>query len=181
MEGELAKLISRFPFRGRVQWIGLRPRRRAALDAVETVEAIAGHGLAGDHYASKDNGRRQVTLIQYEHLQAIAGLTGRTAVEPGSLRRNIVVSGINLYALRDRRFRIGGAILEGTGTCDPCSRMEEVLGPGGYNAMRGHGGITARIVEGGLIRVGDTVTSPPTPHSIAETGAKVPSEHSASD
>ena len=65
--------------------------------------------------------------------------------------------GINLFALKDRRFRIGDAVLETSGECAPCSLMEEVLGPGGYNAMRGHGGITARIIESGQIKIGDAI------------------------
>jgi MOSC domain-containing protein YiiM len=156
-EGDLAKLMAKFPRAGRVEWIGVRPDRRAPLASLEQVEAIAGYGLAGDHYASKNNGKRQVTLIQAEHLASIAGLLGRVEIEAGPLRRNILVSGINLFALRDRKFRLGGVLLEGTGTCDPCSRMEEVLGEGGYNAMRGHGGIIARVMEGGKFAVGDLV------------------------
>jgi len=103
-------------------------------------------------------GKRQVTLIQAEHLPVIAALAGLDAVTPEELRRNIVVRGLPLLALKDARFQIGEVILEGTGECHPCSRMEETFGPGGYNAVRGHGGITARVVRGGLIRVGDTLT-----------------------
>ena len=76
---------------------------------------------------------------------------------PALLRRNVVVSGIPLIALKERRFRIGDVLLEGTDECDPCSRMEDALGPGGYNAMRGHGGLCARILEGGVFRIGDRV------------------------
>jgi MOSC domain-containing protein YiiM len=153
-EGDLAKLMARFPRAGRVEWIGLRPGRRAPLAAVGQTEAIAGYGLAGDRYASKTNGKRQVTLIQAEHLEAVAKLLGRADVAPELVRRNVVVSGINLLALRNGKFRIGGVLLEGSGPCEPCSRMEEVLGDGGYNAMRGHGGITARILETGQLAVG---------------------------
>jgi MOSC domain-containing protein YiiM len=155
--GELAKLMATFPRQGTVEWIGIRLDRRAPLAPLDQVQAVAGYGLAGDHYASKTNGKRQVTLVQSEHLDVVAGLLGRTDVRAEWVRRNILVSGINLYALRDRRFRIGDVLLEGSGTCDPCSRMEEVLGAGGYNAMRGHGGITCRILEGGTFRLGDQV------------------------
>jgi MOSC domain-containing protein YiiM len=142
---------------GRIEWIGLRPARRAAMVAVAAVQADSGRGLLGDRHVS-EAGARQVTLIQGEHLTVIAGFLGAiAAVEPARLRRNIVVRGINLLALKDCRVRIGGACLHVTGECHPCSRMEEALGTGGYNAMRGHGGITARIVSSGTIRVGDMV------------------------
>ena len=84
---------------------------------------------------------------------------GRREPKPAALRRNVVVSGIPLVALKGRRFRIGGVLLEGTDDCDPCSRMEAALGPGGFNAMRGHGGLCARILDGGAIALGDTVIS----------------------
>jgi len=150
----IAELTRTFPRAGRVEWIGVRPARHAALTPLECVEALEATGLRGDRYGS--SGKRQVTLIQAEHLTVLSSLVGRT-VEPAQLRRNILVSGINLWALRGARFRVGGALLEGTGPCDPCSRMEEVLGPGGYNAMRGHGGITARVLQGGWIRLGDAL------------------------
>ncbi len=151
----LRDLLSTLPQTGRVEWIGVRPARRAPLISQQNVEANVAAGLKGDRYES--TGKRQVTLIQAEHLPVMAALLGKS-IEPATLRRNVVVSGINLTALKGARFRIGDVLLEGTGPCEPCSRMEEALGPGGYNAMRGHGGITARIVEGGRISVGDTVS-----------------------
>ncbi len=71
-----------------------------------------------------------------------------------------MVSGLNLLALKGKRFRIGSVVLEYTGLCHPCSKMETSLGPGGYNAMRGHGGITTRVVEAGDIALGDEDPGP---------------------
>ena len=150
-ESLLKKLLSVPPLPGKVTWIGVRPGRREPMVSVEETEAVPGEGLLGDRFHGKPDSKRQVTLIQAEHITAVASFLGKEHIDPTLLRRNIVVSGINLLALKDCRFRIGEALLEYTGLCHPCSRMEEVLGPGGYNAMRGHGGITARVIEGGKI------------------------------
>lgn len=112
-------------------------------------------GLNGDHYMGA--GKRSVTLIQYEHIPIIAALLNREMIDPTLLRRNIVVSSINLLALRNSSFKIGTVELEGTGICAPCSRMEETFGHGGYNAVRGHGGITARVLKEGNIALQDEV------------------------
>ena len=157
-DSELGRLFGQFPRAGRVQWIGLRPARDVPMQPVDTVHAETGGGLAGDRYAS-GSGKRGVTLIQAEHLPVIAALSGHAEVAPFTLRRNLLVSGIPLVALKGRRFRIGEVLLEGTADCDPCSRMEAALGPGGYNAMRGMGGLCARILEGGVIRAGDEVVA----------------------
>lgn len=157
--GPLARLLGCLPQRGVVTWIGLRPARREAVQVVEAVEAVPGQGLAGDRFRGRASGagKRQVTLIQAEHLPVIASLVGRDDINPALLRRNIAVRGINLLALKDKCFKIGEALFETTGLCHPCSRMEEAFRDGGYNAVRGHGGITARVLEGGWIRVGDEV------------------------
>jgi MOSC domain-containing protein YiiM len=152
----ITSLFNTMPQTGTVQWIGIRPEKRADLSIVEKVVVDPEEGLIGDHYGGK-SGKRQVTLIQQEHLDAVASIMGQGALDPGLVRRNIVVSGINLLALKERQFQIGEAILEMTGLCHPCSRMEANLGPGGYNAMRGHGGITAKVVRGGEIKKGDVV------------------------
>lgn len=153
----LTRLLATLPQRGEVRWIGVRPARRQPLEVLERVEARVGSGLVGDRHAGDERSQRQVTLIQEEHLAAVASLLGIAVVAPGQVRRNLVVRGVNLLALVGARFRVGGALLEGTGRCHPCSRMEEALGPGGYNAMRGHGGITTRVLEPGEIGLGDAV------------------------
>ena len=166
---DLRELTQRFASAGRLDAIWLRPSRGEAARSVDQAEAVAGWGLAGDRSARPASGRpgggkRQVTLLQAEHLPLIAAWSGRPLPDAGDLRRNLVVSGLNLLGLRspfaDRtvQVRIGTQVLiEITGPCDPCSKMEARLGHGGYNAMRGHGGVTARVLQGGVVAVGDTV------------------------
>lgn len=157
-DSALGALMANLPRAGQVRWIGLRPARDVPMQEVPQAQVVAGKGLVGDRYGS-GSGKRGITLIQAEHLPAIAALSGHDQVPPALLRRNVVVSGISLVALKGRRFRIGEAVFEGTQPCDPCSRMEAALGPGGYNAMRGHGGLCARILKGGVIRLGDDVVA----------------------
>ena len=101
---------------GTLDWIGLRPERRAVIAALCEGEAT-----------------------------------------PGNLRRNLVVSGVNLAALRGREVRLGEVVLRINGPCAPCSRMEETLGQGGYSAVRHHGGWCASVVTPGEIALGDAV------------------------
>ena len=146
---------------GRVEAIVVRGAPRERARRIEQTVALARIGLADDRLGQRGEAElstRQVTLIQQEHLALIAAFARSGAVDPVGLRRNLVVSGINLIALKNARLQIGDAVLEIVGPCQPCSRMEEVIGPGGYAAMRGHGGMTARILEGGRIAVGDGVS-----------------------
>ncbi len=156
MTKTLQDLFDTLPQIGKVDWIGLRPERRAKIRLVDSVQALCESGLVGDRYAGR-SGKRQVTLIQTEHLAVIASLLSIEKVDPESLRRNIAVQGINLLALKGQHFQIGEAVLEYTGLCHPCSFMETTFGAGGYTAVRGHGGITARVVSSGVINIGDSV------------------------
>ena len=149
-------LFDVFPRSGRVEWIGIRPERRVPVEAVDSIDVSEKKGILGDHYSGQ-SGNRHVTLIQAEHLPVVAALTGRDVLDPALVRRNIVVSGLNLLALKDHKIQIGDVVLQITGQCHPCSKMETALGPGGYNAMRGHGGMTAKVIQGGSLRVGDEV------------------------
>ncbi len=150
----LKAMMDRYAQAGRVAWIGLRPERRVGVVAVGAAEVTAA-GIEGDHGRA---GPRAVTLIEGEHLPVIGAFLGRGAVDPALLRRNIVVEGINLGALKDRPLAIGTARLRILGACHPCSRMEEALGPGGYSAMRGHSGWYAEVLSPGRIALGDAVS-----------------------
>jgi MOSC domain-containing protein YiiM len=136
---------------GRVEAILVRPEKRAD---VQLVDSWTLGDPAVDHGAARD--KRQVTLIQSEHISTIGSLLGRD-VPWTTFRRNILVSGLNLEACLRGEFSVGDTVLRGTQRCDPCNRMETILGPGGYLSMLGHGGICASVVTTGTIKVGDVV------------------------
>ena len=153
------RLRDSLPQVGQVEWMGRAPAKSASIEEVDEILLQPDTGIEGDHHSTgrRSGSRRQVTLIQAEHLPVIAALSGHEQVLPGLLRRNIVVSGIPLLGLLKQRFQLGEALLQTTGLCDPCDQMERALGPGGFNAMQGHGGITAIVLSGGRVRLGDSV------------------------
>jgi MOSC domain-containing protein YiiM len=156
----LRELMDRVPQVGAVTWIGVRPERRGKMQPVESAEAVVDRGLRGDRFFERkvvQRAPRQVTLIQHEHLAVIAALLDRDLLEAAPLRRNVAIAGVNLAGLKGRPIRLGEVVLEITGPCHPCSRMEEALGEGGYQAMRGHGGWCAMVTGPGTLRVGDQV------------------------
>lgn len=141
---------------GKSTWIGVRPARKEPLISLESAMAIQNLGLEGDHRCNKTLGSaRQVTLISEEFIQQIAHYCDNPDVRPELLRRNLVVSGINLNALRYQQFSVGEAIFEASALCHPCSRMERALGIGGMSAMLGHGGLCCKILKSGTLKLGD--------------------------
>ncbi|MBF5040311.1 MOSC domain-containing protein [Methylophilus sp. 13] len=182
----LRDLTQHFSQHGRLETIYLRPDRGQPCLSPNQALAIANRGLQGDRASlrasSQANGsKRQVTLLQAEHLPVIAALTGLAQVDPAVLRRNLIVSGLNLLAAKSLfkdqplHLLIGEVVLEVTGPCEPCSRMEQVLGTGGYNAMRGHGGVTARVLKSGILQRGDPVRV-----MVAESATDAPLQSSLS-
>jgi MOSC domain-containing protein YiiM len=165
----LRQLVRQFPAAGRLEAIVLRPARGESAVAVNEAVAELGRGLIGDRRSARtrrgdDAQLREITLIQAEHLPVVAGLLGQEAIDPRRLRRNLVVSGVNLLAMHSPFpgerlvWAIGDSVrLVVTGPCDPCSKMEAEFGRGAYNALRGHGGMTACLVAGGTLRVGDRI------------------------
>jgi len=154
----LKERLHDLPRSGSIVWIGVRPEHGAPMLELEETLAIEGRGLEGDVVTrGRGGGSRQVTLVQAEHLPVIAALAGVAEVRPEALRRNLVVAGINLNALSRARFAVGEVVLIGTGACAPCALMNETIGPLGFQATRGHGGITARVESGGVIARGASV------------------------
>jgi MOSC domain-containing protein YiiM len=163
----LRDLTAQFAQNGTLEAIYLRPERGVACVKTERAIAIADQGLVGDRTLKTPSrnplgSSRQITLIQAEHIAVIAAFLNKP-IDAAWLRRNLVISGINLLAAKSlfkdqpMQLCINDVVLEITGPCEPCSKMEAALGKGAYNAMRGHGGVNARIIKGGELNRGDAV------------------------
>jgi MOSC domain-containing protein YiiM len=133
------------------------------------VEAIAGVGLQGDRYADgvgfysprpTDPGAREVTLFEAEVLDALAAEHG-IALGASEHRRNLTVRGVKLSELLGQRFRIGDVELEGVKDCPPCEHLQGLVGKPVLQPLVERGGLRARILVGGTLRVGDAVTLQP--------------------
>jgi len=151
------ELKTHFSRPGKIEWLGLRTPKSRDILKVDAAELLLDHGLVGDKAGQKSGGKRQVTLIQAEYFPVMESLLNINKISPEILRRNIVVSGLNLSALLRHSLKINDAVLEITGNCAPCKKMEQELGFGAFNAMRNHGGVNAMVRKGGVIRVGDEV------------------------
>ena len=155
----IQELLNTIPQTGEVKWIGIRPGRKEPIKELNQVRALVGQGLEGDRFSGTPDSKRQVTLIQWEHLDVLKSFLNLDDLQPSIFRRNIAIRGLNLLSLKEKKFKIGSAILEMTGVCQPCSWIEDSVGEGAYNAMRGHSGITARVLTAGEITVGDPVNA----------------------
>ena len=151
------------PRHGSVLEIWLAGAAAEPMRRVPTVEAVAGRGLAGDRYALGGGTwarypdlEKQVTLIDRDDVAAVAADTG-AALSPGDTRRNLVTTGIDLPSLVGHWFTVGDVLLFGMKRCPPCTHLEEITGKKIMKALVHRGGVRARIVEGGWIRVGDPI------------------------
>ena len=122
----LKQLRNQFPHTGTVEWIGVRNSRDEPMLELESVSVVERQGLLGDRYSAKRTDNRAVTLIQAEHLDVIRSLLPGTKIDPAALRRNIVVRGINLSAMKEVHIEIGSALLQLTGLCHPARKWNVV-------------------------------------------------------
>jgi MOSC domain-containing protein YiiM len=149
----------------RVEAICIAPAASAPMRSLADAKAIADVGLAGDRYAEKigfysprptDPGAREVTLIQAETLDTLRAMHG-IELSVTEHRRNVTTRGITLRGLIGQRFRVGEVVLEGIKDCPPCEHLQGLVGKPVLEPLVESGGIRARVVKGGSLRVGDAV------------------------
>lgn len=152
-----------------IESIHIAPSAGAPMQSLTDVEAVAGEGLAADRYLLKtgfysarptDPGAREVTLFEAETLEALEAETG-IALAQNEHRRNLTTRGIALTPLIGQRFRIGDVLLEGVKDCPPCEHLDQVTGKAVLKPLLNRAGIRARVVESGVMRVGDTIALEP--------------------
>jgi MOSC domain-containing protein YiiM len=150
---------------GDLEGIHVAATASAPMRTLESAELVAGVGIVGDRYAAgigfysprpSDPGGREVTLIEAETLDWLAA-EHRILLGPGEHRRNLTTRGVRLGELVGRRFRIGSVPLEGVRDCPPCEHLEELTGKPVLKPLVERGGLRARVLEGGTIRVGDPI------------------------
>ena len=145
----------------------------AQMERVEEVRAIEGCGIEGDRYCegtgfwTRFGDVCEVTLIEGEDLDYIEDELG-IRVKNGEHRRNIITRGIRLGELRRKRFRIGEAILEYDRPRPPCRHVQDLSEAGMTRALKGRGGICARVVKAGQIRTGNTIEVEPSHTDVRE-------------
>ena len=148
--------------KGVVERIFVTHEGSASMERVEEVRTIEGCGIEGDRYCegtgywTSYGDVCQVTLISSEDLDHIEGELG-ISVANGEHRRNIVTRGIDLGDLRRKRFRVGEVLLEYDRPRPPCRHVQDLTEPGMTRALRGRGGICARVIEAGVIRAQDSI------------------------
>jgi len=123
---------------------------------VQQVECVAGHGIRGDRfYDYRDEYKGQITFFSLEIFDRLAQHLGLTNKSPGALRRNVIVSGVELNDLIGEEFSIQGVRLRGTAHCKPCYWLDQAVAPGTEKFLQGNGGLRAQILTDGVIAVGD--------------------------
>jgi MOSC domain-containing protein YiiM len=148
--------------KGVVEGIFVTGEGSAKMERVEEVTTVEGCGIAGDRYCegtgfwTRYGDVCQVTLIEAEDLDYIEGELG-IRVKDGQHRRNIITRGIRLGDLRRKRFRVGEALLEFDRSRPPCRHVQDLSEPGMTRALKGRGGICARVIRAGRIRAQDAI------------------------
>jgi len=118
------------------------------------VECVAGRGLRGDRFFDfKEDYKGQVTFFSREVFDEVCQKLGAPGKSPGVARRNVITRGVDLNSLIGQEFTVQGVRFEGVCECSPCHWMNEAIAPGAEAALHGRGGLRARILANGLLKV----------------------------
>ena len=150
-------------WRGIVRFLHSCPRAYLPMHAFAELNLIAGKGIEGDRYANdagyysnKPEEGRQVTLFEIETLMALKQELGIEFL-PSEHRRNVTVEGVPLNHLVNKRFWLGGALLEGTRLSTPCKHLEDLTEKAVFNALIHRAGLNCKIIRGARVKIGDVV------------------------
>ncbi|HYF35836.1 MAG TPA: MOSC domain-containing protein [Prosthecobacter sp.] len=132
-----------------------RPAGTAPMTEVPEVECVAGKGLVGDRFFGyKDGYKGQATFFAHEVYERLCEQLKVKNVPPSVFRRNAITQGVDLNALIDQEFEVQGVRFYGTQECSPCYWMDQAFAPGAEAALKGNGGLRARILSTGVLRSG---------------------------
>lgn len=127
-----------------------------AIEEVDRISCLAGRGVEGDRFFDyQPDYKGQITLFDWSVYERVRDEIVQGKLHPRAFRRNVVVEGVNLNDLIDTQFRLGAIELTGSCECSPCYWMDQACAPGTHEFLKGIGGLRARIVEGGELRLGD--------------------------
>ena len=130
-----------------------QPPGDAPMVEVNEVECVAGKGLVGDRFFEwKENYKGQVTFFAHEVYEALCGQFGVSGVEPSVFRRNVITQGVDLNHLIGQEFEVQGVRFLGTEESRPCYWMNQAFAEGAEQAMKGRGGLRAKVLSDGVLR-----------------------------
>jgi len=122
---------------------------------VASIECVAGRGIHGDRFFDyKPDYKGQITFFDWAVYERVKNEVVKGDLHPRAFRRNVVVAGVDLNGLIDKRFRIGGLEFTGSCECAPCYWMDEACAPGTHEFLKGYGGLRAKIIQGGEMQLG---------------------------
>ncbi|HSH39764.1 MAG TPA: MOSC domain-containing protein [Chthoniobacterales bacterium] len=122
---------------------------------VPDIECVAGRGIRGDRFFDyRENYKGQITFFSHEIFEQLSTAFPHVRKGPGVLRRNVVVSGVNLNSLIGEDFELQGIRLRGTAHCRPCYWLDQAFAPGAEAWLQGNGGLRAQILTSGMLTVG---------------------------
>lgn len=132
--------------------------------AASEIECVAGHGIRGDRFFDyKPDYKGQITFFAaeiYDELCATLLPLAGAHPTPDVFRRNVITRGVDLNTLIGKTFTLQGIRFLGTGECSPCHWMNEAFGPGAEAALKGRGGLRAKILTEGWLRLDNPPTDP---------------------